>query len=205
MLQFQTENVRFAASFILSKNVPKRFSSRSEIRRWSRSFRKCVLWSSSSASHEAHQLARADARLANRENRCLHEGPISKQNADWMAALASVSWIQLRLNFLFFSNWFLFKFSNISIQFSHARPDPPKEHEILMNEHVRMRTLQRAHDKDLQHQQWKDEVPLKTPKFHKTHFQKEREQILVDKYGKEENYKNEQYVDPSAETEEWKP
>jgi hypothetical protein len=74
-----------------------------------------------------------------------------------------------------------------------------------MNEHVRMRTLQRAHDKDIQHQQWKDEVPLKTPKFHKTHFQKEREQILVDKYGKEENYKNEQYVDPSAETEEWKP
>jgi len=51
--------------------------------------------------------------------------------------------------------------SLILIQFSHARPEPPKEHEILMNEHVRMRTLQRAHDKDVQHQQWKDEVPLK--------------------------------------------
>ena len=48
--------------------------------------------------------------------------------------------------------------SLILIQFSHARTDPPKEHEILMNEHVRMRTLQRAHDKDMKHQQWKEEV-----------------------------------------------
>ncbi|CAG5083069.1 Oidioi.mRNA.OKI2018_I69.PAR.g10270.t1.cds [Oikopleura dioica] len=73
----------------------------------------------------------------------------------------------------------------------HARADPPKEHEILMNEHVRMRTLQRAHDKDLKHQQWKEE--------------KEQEKVLEEKYGKQENYKSEQYVDPTAETEEWKP
>ena len=40
----------------------------------------------------------------------------------------------------------------------HSRKDPPEMNEILMHEAIRMRTQQRAYDKDRKHEQWKAKV-----------------------------------------------
>merc|ERR1712130_18115 len=77
----------------------------------------------------------------------------------------------------------------------HTRREAPKPEDILMNEHVRMRTLARAVESDRKHQAWKQEQEE----------EKRRKQEIFARTGEVADFKDENYVDPNAETEEWTP
>ena len=104
-----------------------------------------------------------------------------------------------------------------------TRRNPPEPHEILMNEAVRIRTQTRAQESDRKHREWKIKVlrlicihPYSFFTVHfqnfdniactqKHFFQKEKSAKLEDEKAKADNLKEEFYVNPEAETEEWTP
>ena len=101
----------------------------------------------------------------------------------------------------------------------HTRRDPPTNHDILMNEALSMRTKQRALESDRKHQIWKEKVRL-IPKIRLQGFNLDSLgqgslTILLQKLAEEEeakkapetskNFKDEFYVNPEDDIEEWSP
>jgi len=74
----------------------------------------------------------------------------------------------------------------------HTRRDPPTNHDILMNEALSMRTKQRAIESDRKHQIWKEKK-----------LAEEEEAKKAPEMSK--NFKDEFYVNPEDDIEEWSP